>query len=377
MPPSPPHPTLALIDIEAFRSNFRVVRSMIGSGVNIMPIVKANAYGHGMVPLSRAAIEEGAAMLGVARSTEAFALREAGIRHRTLIFEIVPPEHEERCLIEECELTVTSEQTARRIDAVAKRLNRTARVHVKIDSGMGRLGIPSATAADAIPIIARLPNLAIESIYSHFATSEAEDQAFAREQLDRFRAVLSSLRSSGIAPPLVHMANSGAILAFPEAHFSMVRPGLMLYGSVPRRGMQGEAVLKPVLSLRSVVTQVKTVSAGTTISYGRRYTASRQTRIATIPIGYADGYSRLLTNKGTVLINDRRFPVAGTVCMDHMMADVGMDGNVQEGDHVTLIGREGSEEIRTWDIAELMQTIPYEVTCLIGARVPRVVLEHR
>ncbi len=368
---SAPHPTHALIDVEAFRSNYRVVRSLVGHDVKVMPIVKANAYGHGMVPLSRAAIEEGAAMLGVARSTEAFSLRSAGIRHRTVIFEVVPPDHEEQCLQEECDLTVTSEQTARRIDATARRLGKVARVHVKIDTGMGRLGIPFEQANDVVPSVARLPNLSIEGIYSHFATSESLDPSFAREQLDRFRTVLSSLRAAGITPPLVHMANSGAIINFPEAHFGMVRPGLLLYGFVPRRGMRGETMLKPVLSLRSVVTQVKTVAAGTTISYGRRYTAPRQTRIATIPIGYADGYSRLLSNRGSILINGRRYTIAGTVCMDHVMADVGMEGSVKEGDLVTLVGRDRDEEIHGWDIADLMQTIPYEVTCLIGARVPR------
>ena len=375
MPPTAPHPTHALIDVEAFRRNFRVVRSYLGRDVRVMPIVKANAYGHGMVPLSRAAIEEGAAMLGVARSTEAFALHSAGIRHRIVIFEVTPPDHEERCLQEECDLTVTSEQTARRIDATAGRLGTVARVHVKIDTGMGRLGIPFDRAFDVVPTIARLPNLSIEGIYSHFATSESTDPSYAREQLARFQSVVASLRSAGITPPLVHMANSGAIINFPEAHFSMVRPGLLLYGFVPRRGMEGEAKLKPVLSLRSVVTQVKTVAAGTTISYGRRYTAPRQTRIATIPIGYADGYSRLLSNRGAVLINGRRHRIAGTVCMDHIMADVGMEGPVKEGDRVTLLGRDGDEEIHGWDIAELMQTIPYEVTCLIGARVPRAVSE--
>ncbi len=373
---SPPHPTQALVDIAAFRHNFRVVRSLIGPGVKVMPVVKANAYGHGVIHISRAAIEEGAEILGVARTTEAFALREAGIHHRTFVFEIVPPTHEERCLVEGHEMSVTSAELAARMNASAAKLGTMARIHIEIDTGMGRLGIPFLSAPDDVASIARMPNIVIEGIYSHFATSEACDRTFALEQLDRFQKTLSAIRSAGINPPIVHMANSGAIITMPEAHLDLVRPGLLLFGYTPRRGMRGEDLLKPVLSLRSVVTQVKTVAPGDTISYGRRYTATRQTQIATIPVGYADGYSRMLSNRGTVLIAGRRYPVAGAVCMDHIMADVGMDGHVHEGDRVTLLGRDNGEEISGWEIAELMQTIPYEVTCLIGARVPRVIDEE-
>ncbi|HTX99151.1 MAG TPA: alanine racemase [Bacteroidota bacterium] len=375
MSPFPPHPTHARVDVEAFRNNYRVVRSLVGRDVKIMPVVKANAYGHGVIPISRVAIEEGAAMLGVARSTEAVALRSAGIQHRILIFEITPPEHEERCLSEDCDLTVVSEHTARRAEEAARKLGRVARVHVKIDTGMTRLGIPWESALEVVKSIARMQHVVIEGVFSHFATSEAPDATFAREQLRRFESVLAPLRSAGINPPLIHMANSGAIVNLPEAHFSIVRPGLMLYGFTPRHGMRGEDRLKPVLSLHSIVTQVKVVPPGTSISYGRLYTTTRQTQIATIPIGYADGYSRLLSNRGTVLINDRRYPIAGSVCMDHIMVDVGMEGHVREGDHVTLLGKDRKEEISGWDIADLMQTIPYEVTCLIGARVPRVITE--
>ena len=368
----PAHPTHVLIDVEAFRSNFRIVRSLVGPDVGIMPIVKANAYGHGVVTLSNAAIEEGAKILGVARSTEAFRLRDEGIRHRTLILEVVPHHHEERCIREECELTIVSEASAGRLNETARVLGKRAKVHVKIDTGMTRLGIPFENALNVVAAVAQMPNLVIEGVFSHFATAEAEDQSFAQLQLERFRSILSSLEASGIHPPLVHMANSGAIITLPDSHFTMVRPGLMLYGYVPRRGMNVEPELKHVLSLQSVVTQLKTVPAGTSVSYGRTYTTMVESRIATIPIGYADGYSRLLSNRGGVVIRGRKYPVAGTVCMDHITVDVGMDAEVQEGDAVVLIGRDNDQEISCWDIAELMGTIPYEVTCLLTSRVPRV-----
>ncbi|MGA9121203.1 MAG: alanine racemase [Bacteroidota bacterium] len=370
-----PHPTYARIDVDAFRNNLRVVRSIVGPHVKIMPVVKANAYGHGVVALSKIALEEGVAMLGVARSIEAFQLRTEGIQGRLLLFEVVPQEHEERCLRENCDLTVISLQGANRLSASAGKLGVNARVHVKIDTGMGRLGVPFEQAVEFVSSVARLPHISLEGIYSHFATSEVEDQSFALLQLGRFTQIRDGLAAIGIQPPFVHMANSGAIITFPASHFTMVRPGLMLYGFTPRRGMSGESLLRPVLSLRSHVSFVKTVAGGTSISYGRRYFTERSTRIATIPIGYADGFSRLLTNKGSVLIRGRRYPVAGTVCMDHIMVDIGPESDVHEGDEVVVIGRDETEEISGWDIAELTKTIPYEVTCLITSRVPRVAVD--
>jgi alanine racemase len=370
------HPTHARIDVDAFRSNFRVVRSIVGPQVRIIPVVKANAYGHGVMPLSRAALDEGASMLAVARSIEAFQLRDEGIAGRILLFEIVPREHEERCLEEDCDLTVVTLEAAQRLSAAAGRRGGTARVHVKIDTGMGRLGMPFGHAADLVLAVSRLPHMVVEGVYSHFATAESQDQEFALLQLERFKGVLKALKDFGLRPPYIHIANSGAILSLPGAQFTAVRPGLMLYGFTPRRGMEGESLLRPVLSLRSCVSALKSVGPGTSISYGRRYITDRPTRIATVPVGYADGYSRLLTNRGSVLIHGRRYPVAGTVCMDHLMVDVGPTGSVSEGDEVVLIGRDGGDEISGWDVADLMGTIPYEVTCLITSRVPRLPVDR-
>ncbi|MEK9138302.1 MAG: alanine racemase, partial [Bacteroidota bacterium] len=243
----------------------------------------------------------------------------------------------------------------------------------KIDTGMGRLGCDWRNAVSFTEHVARGRRLDLTGVYSHFATSDEPDQTFANEQLKRFCGVLDELWKRKIDVPLKHMANSGAILALPQSHFNMVRPGLMLYGYAPRRGMDDASPLRPVMSLVSKITLLKKVGKGTSISYGRRYHAPHDTRIATVPIGYADGYSRLLTNRASVLVRDKRHPVVGTVCMDHIMVDVGNEDEVGVGDDVVLLGSAGRETISAWDIAETLGTIPYEVLCWVSARVERVV----
>jgi alanine racemase len=229
-------------------------------------------------------------------------------------------------------------------------------------------------AEDALPFIREvrsLPHLDVAGLYSHFATSEERDSSFAASQLGRFRALLAGLRKEKISIPLVHFANSGAILKIPESHFTMVRPGIMLYGYPPAAGMPLRYPLKPVLSLTSGVVFTKQIAKGTSVSYGRKYFAPRATKIATVPAGYADGYSRRLTGRAEVLIRGRKYPVAGTICMDHFMVDVGPRGQVKTGDKVTLLGRSGNETIHGWELARAMGTIPYELLTGISGRVPR------
>jgi alanine racemase len=372
---APSHPTTALIDLSAFRQNLAAVRSYIGQGSAIMPVVKADAYGHGAMRLSEEALRQGVSQLAVARYHEGLALRAAGIGAPILVFEIVPAEHLTASLAGTLTLTVASETHAGAISSLAVTMGTKATVHVKVDTGMGRLGMHHDGAAAAIERIVRLAGLRVEGLYSHFATSEDPDQSFAREQLDRFESVLSALDRRKISIPLRHMANSGAIIALPRSHFDLVRPGIMLYGYTPGRDMPQRYPVRPVMSLRSRVSFLKTVEGGTSISYGRRYSTPRRTTIATIPVGYADGFGRLLTNRSTCIIRGRRFPVVGTVCMDHIMVDVGPESGIDEGDDVTLLGHEGNETITAWDIASTIGTIPYEVTCLVTPRVPRVFVE--
>lgn len=367
--------TEARISLPAFRHNLGVVRTCVGTRVNIMAVVKANAYGHGAGRLAAEAVQWGVEYLGVARVGEGVALREEGIGQQMLVFELVTPGHEQLALENELELTIAGTETAERINDAAGRLKKKARVHVKVDTGMGRLGMDHKRSAMMIESFARLRWLELAGIYSHFATSDRQDVTFAREQLQRFQTVLEELERRKIDVGLRHMANSGAILAMPESHFDMVRPGIMLYGYAPRRDMRSDPPLQPVLSLISHVAFLKSVEANTSISYGQRYFTREETMIATIPIGYADGYFRLLTGKGEAIINGVRHPVVGTVCMDYIMVDLGSKSDVREGDEVILVGRTGTEVIDCWDIGEKIGTIPYEVTCLISGRIPRVFQE--
>ena len=364
--------TRALVSLEAFRHNIGCVRSYCGRTTRIMAVVKANAYGHGMIEISRQAIREGVDALAVARVREALEIRESGILHPLLVFEVPPDRLIDAALAAGIELSVSTVEGARAISRAASTGKWNAAVHVKVDTGMGRLGFADTAAPEEIASALRLPHLELAGVYSHFATSEDPDTAFAVSQLARFNELIENLRRIGIEVPLRHMANSGAVISMPDAHLDMVRPGIMLYGYTPSPSMSGRFPLVPVMSLVSNISMLRTVGKGTSISYGRRYITQRSTTIATVPAGYADGYSRLLTNRASALIRGNIYPVVGTICMDHLMIDVGPDPRCQTGDTVTLIGSDGARSITAWDIAQTLGTIPYEVTSLITDRIPRV-----
>ncbi|MBI5471877.1 MAG: alanine racemase [Ignavibacteriae bacterium] len=365
-----PHPTKAKISLPAFRHNLGVVRSCVGNDVKIMAVVKSNAYGHGMRTIAFEAARNGAAYLGVARVDEGTLLRRDGVKHPILVFEVPIVEQIERALIDDLDLTIANRESADAVSSIAGKIKRRAKVHLKIDSGMGRLGFPFASAASDAAKIASLSNLEVVGIYSHLATSDEEDLTYARVQTERFADLIHQLEKQGVEIPLKHLANSGGIIALPESYFTMVRPGIMLYGYAPRNGMASSPPLQPVMSLVSRVSFMKTVAAQTSISYNRRYFTKTRTNVATVPIGYGDGYSRSLTNRGEVLIKGKRYPTVGTVCMDHIMIDVG-DDDVAVGDEVILIGANGSQSLTAWDMAEKIGTIPYEITCNISIRVQR------
>ena len=367
--------TQARISLSAFRHNLAAVRLYAGPAPKIMAVVKANAYGHGAAVLAHEALHSGADFLGVARIHEGVDLRRSGVEAPILVFEVPPEDQIGTALHHRLTLTVAGEGQAEAISRLAVRLNIPATVHAKVDTGMSRLGIPHEGAVGVLARAAALPGMILEGLYSHFATSDEEDQEYARTQLTRFLNVIEHLRKAGVEVPLKHMANSGAIISMPEAHLDMVRPGIMLYGYAPRSGMPQRHPLRPVLALVSRVALVKTVPAGTPVSYNRRFTPASDTRLATVPAGYADGYSRLLTNRTSALIAGRRYPVVGTICMDQIMIDLGPESSVRAGDEVVLIGRSGGEVIDADDIARTVGTISYEVTCLITARVPRVPVE--
>ena len=369
-------PTVAIVDLDAIRYNLRQVIEKV-KPAGVMAVVKANAYGHGMAEVAHTALETGADYLAVALVEEGIELREAGISDPTLVFGGFFPDQAEFFVRYNLDVTLYSPENAKALERAAKLLRKPARVHIKIDTGMGRVGVPWEEAASFVRKILQIPNIQIVGVYTHFATSDEKDKSFANLQLHRFKVALKNIESLGFKIPIKHAANSGAILDIPDATFDMVRPGIMMYGYYPSFETTESVALKPAMAFLSKVLYVKEVEKGTTVSYGRRYTAPQKTTIATIPVGYADGYNRLLTNRGEVIINGRNYPVAGRVCMDQILIDVGPGARVKIGDEVVLFGRTEQGEVSVYDICRKLNTIPYEVTCWVSKRVPRIYVEDR
>jgi alanine racemase len=369
-------PVWAEIDLQALGDNVREIRRVTDANAEIMAVVKANAYGHGVLPVSRAALRNGAAWIGVALLQEALLLREAGIKAPILILGYTPAQDVAEVVKNEISQTIFTWDDALAVASAAQRLGKKAKVHVKIDTGMGRLGFNSdRKTVDMICRLAQLPGLELEGIYTHFASADEADKTFAQEQFAKFQQLLQQLAARHIDIRWRHCANSAAILDLPSTHLDMVRPGIIIYGLYPSPHVRHDRVkLTTVLSLKARVAFVKDVPAGSSISYGRTFYTREQTRIATIPLGYGDGYGRLLSNRAEVLIGGRRAPVAGRVCMDQLMADVGHIQDVRQGDEVVLLGSQGRETITAEELAGYLGTINYEVLCMISERVPRVYL---
>ena len=364
-------PTVAKIDLQSLSHNYNEVLKRAG-GRKILAVVKAQAYGHGALGVARHLLKLGADMLGVALVEEGRELRAAGIEAPILVMGAVFPEQAEAIAALRLTPVVYDIAVARAVADVAQKLKATVTVHVKIDTGMGRIGVHPSSAEDFIAELTRFDGITVQGLMTHFADADLRDKRFASEQMDRFESVLKRLDSRGIAIPLRHAANSAAVLDCKRALFTMVRPGLMLYGYNPLEGEGVCADLRPVLSLVTRIAFLKKVPAGVPISYGRTFVTKRESVIATIPIGYADGYSRGLSNRGEAIIRGIRVPVAGRVCMDMTMLDVTDVPAVSKGDGVVLIGSQGHERITAVDIAERTGTIPYEVLCGISGRVPRL-----
>lgn len=336
----------------------------------VMAVVKANAYGHGLTEVSRFLEWQSIDYLGVATAEEGVAIREAGIKSPILVFTLPAKGQPHLYHQFRLESTISSEFDARLLNTEATRRRRSLPVHLKVDTGMNRIGVKVSEIRKLLASVSKLRRLEIKGIYTHFATADQPDKTFSREQIGQFHQALEILRSEGVTPEHIHCAGSAGIVDLPDSYFSMVRPGLMLYGYYPSHRASEAVPVRPVLALKSRISLVKWIDAGETVSYGRRYTAQARTQIATLPLGYADGYMRLLTGKAEVLINGRRFPVVGTICMDQIMVDVG-DSDVAVGDEAVLIGKQGDESIDAWDLADRVGTIPYEILTSISSRVPR------
>jgi alanine racemase len=357
-------PTVVEVDLEAIRHN---VRALKPASAELMAVVKGNAYGHGDVGVARAALEAGASWLGVALVEEGVRLREAGIDAAILTLSEFPPGSERDAIAAGLTPTVCTEEGVDAVAAAATALGRRVAVHVKVDTGMHRAGAYPPESAGPLARRASDAGLAIEGLWTHFARAE-DDEATTREQL----SILHRAASMIGRPRYLHAANSAATILYPEAHLDLVRTGIACYGLEPAPGIGGSLGLQPALSWRSAVTAVRRLPAGEAISYGHRYRLSRDASIATVPVGYDDGYARALSPRAEVLIRGRRRPVAGNVTMDHLMVECG-DDEVAPGDEVVLLGRQGGEAITADELAGLMGTISYEVVTTIGARVP---VEH-
>jgi alanine racemase len=359
----------AEVDLGAIIDNTRALRRLIGKETKLLAVVKANAYGHGAVGAAKAALYAGADYLGVSTVEEGHQLRLGGVGAPILILGYVPPSEAERVVENRLSTAIFDSSLAGALSTAAGRLKTKAKVHIKVDTGMGRLGLYPDEVLGFYQYLRGLANLEIEGIFTHLATADDPDPKGVRWQLGQFSDLLAVLSASGAQIPLVHAANSAAVLAFPEALYDMVRPGLAIYGLLP--GPNNLVDLKPAMSLKCRVAQVRPTPSGRGISYGWAYHTDKKTNIAVLPVGYADGFSRLLSNKAKVLIREKPYPIVGKITMDYCMVDVG-DDPIQEGDEAVLIGRQGKETITAEDLAEGLGTISYEILCMIGARVPRV-----
>jgi len=333
-------------------------------------VVKADGYGHGAIPVAQIALQAGATQLGVALLEEAIALREQKIAAPILVLGGLFENQIDHFLAHDLQMTVYDFHLAEIVSRCAQALGKAAQVHVKIDTGMGRVGV-HVEPVTFIEKILSLPGIALQGIYTHFATSDEVDQTYAGQQLQNFRAIVQELRMKDLAPRWIHAANSGAILSLPDSCFNLVRAGVAMYGYYPGPEVSRTLALQPAMSLHSRVLFVKGVPAQTFISYGRTFQTRKPSFIATLPIGYADGFPRRFSNNMEVLIQGKRCPVIGRVCMDQIMVDLGEMNEVQAGEEVVLMGKQGEEEISIYEWCKKLDTIPYEVTCGISKRVRR------
>ena len=372
-------PIVAEIDLNELRHNLQVIRSSISRRSEIMAVVKADAYGHGLLEISRHLDQLAVNAFGVASLSEGMQLRKAGIEKPVIILGGVYPGQERKCINLNLSTFVFTLEQARALNQAAGKLYSKALIHLKVDTGMGRLGIQYGDAPFFLEELKKLPNVILEGIVSHFASADELDESgryFTRLQAERFSWVLTKARKAGFTPRYVHISSSAAALLREVPGCNLVRTGIALYGAIPSPDFQGKLKIRPVMRLKSRIAMVKWVEPGTTISLARQFTASARSLIATVPIGYADGYPRALSNIGEALVRGERARVAGNVCMDWVMLDVTGIPDAAVGDEVVLLGTDDAGNcIHAEELAVKSGTIPYEILCGIGKRVPRLYLK--
>jgi alanine racemase len=354
------------IDLEALRFNFAQVKNLVGDSTGILAVVKSDAYGHGMVPVARELVSQGAEYLGVSICREALTLREHGIESPILILLGAEPNEFNHIIKHELTPVLYRSDSAKRLSSAALKEGTQVPVHLKIDTGMGRLGVPFTEAEAFFGLIRSLEGLRVEGLLSHFASADEDDKTFTDLQLERFHQILAQAEAIGLAFRYIHIANSAGVIDIPKSHQLLVRPGIMLYGSLPSQELQRPTPLKPVMSLKARILQLKKVAANSPIGYGCTYVTPNAALIATLPVGYDDGYSRQFSNLGEVLVRGRRAPIVGRVSMCLTTVDVTKVPEVQVDDEVVFLGSQGGDEITGDEIAAKIDTISYEVFCNLG-----------
>ena len=369
-------PAWAEVNLDNLADNMKEIRR-VSKSKDIIAVVKADAYGHGAIDAAQVFLKNGATRLAVAVISEAAELRESGINCPIMILGFTSPYLIDDLLKYDIEQTVYSYEYACEISKAAVKQDKTAKIHIALDTGMGRIGFrPEEKSVDEVYKISKLHNIVIEGLFSHFSSADEEDKSYTHMQIEKFNWFYNELLKRGIKINVRHIANSAAIIDIPEVHFDAVRPGIILYGYYPSKDVSRDIInLKPAMSLKANVVHVKRVPSGECIGYGRKFKTVRESTIATLPIGYADGYTRLLFNKAKVIINGKFAPVVGRICMDQCMVDVTEAGDVKTGDEAILMGSDKSLKFDADDMANLLGTISYEVLCMIGKRVPRVYIK--
>ncbi|MEG4392422.1 alanine racemase [Microcoleus sp. BROC3] len=365
------------MDLAALTHNVKELKNLLSPHTELMAVVKADAYGHGAVAVSKIALQAGASWLGVATIPEGIELREAGIEAPILLLGATHTAEQVKAIAHwHLQPTICTAKQALIFSEVLADLNQSLPVHAKLDTGMSRLGTPWQEATEFVQLVQRLPNLKLASIYSHLATADSPDPAVMREQHQRFQQAIEQIKIAGINPPRLHLANSAAALADPALHYDLVRVGLATYGLYPASHLQSIANLKPAMQVKARVTQVKTIEAGTGVSYGYQFIAQRQTQIAVIGIGYADGIPRNLSNKMQVLVRGQFVRQVGALTMDQLMLDVTDIPDLEVGEVVTLLGKDGEYQITADDWAATLGTISWEILCGFKHRLPRVAVNY-
>jgi len=367
--------TTVTTHLYAYKRNLVKIKSYIGSSVRLMAVIKANAYGHGMIECARTALDAGASMLGVCYASEGIALRNEGITAPILAFGPESANSLSAMIDKDITIGIPSGEMLSKLEQTLSSQKKACKIHIKVDTGMGRIGVPPGKAIKMVEKAWNMPGVTVEGIFSHFPSADEERDSFSVNQIETFTRILSRLEQRGMRPDIAHICNSAGTLKFPEAHFDLVRPGIMTYGLLPYPGSESVMELEPVMSLESRITFIKEVPAGFDVSYSGTFVTKRPSRLATVPIGYAHGFKRFLSNRGRGLVNGISVPIAGRICMDQTVFDITDAGDVTTGDSIVLLGKQGDERIPVEEHADYGGTITHEIVTGITGRVSRIYIE--